>query len=80
MSMTRAAVLDGIREVAAKHLDWKAGLAEDLSLVEDLELDSIKALTLALELENHFRVCLPQDAEIITVGDLVTLILEALDE
>ena len=76
---TRGRVLKGIAEVARAHIDWQGELDEEMRLVEDLELDSIKALTLALELENHFRVCLPQDAEIVTVGDLVTTIRGALD-
>jgi acyl carrier protein len=79
MGMTREAVLKGIAQVARTHLDWEGVLDENMRLVEDLELDSIKALTLALELENHFRVCLPQDAEIVTVGDLVANIRGALD-
>lgn len=79
MGMTSATILEGIGEVARAHLNWQGELDEEMRLVEDLELDSIKTLTLALEVENHFRVCLPQDAEIVTVGDLVRTISGALD-
>ncbi len=79
MSCTDARIMDGIAEVARIHLDWRGELSPDMRLVEDLELDSLKSLTLALEVENHFRVCLDEEAGIVTVGDLVTIIRERLD-
>ena len=79
MGMTREAILQDIAQVARLHVGWAGPLDEKMRLVEDLELDSIKTLTLALELENHFRICLPQDAQIVTVGDLVTTIQGVLD-
>ena len=79
MKLTREEILTGIAEVARIHLGWVEPLDTDLRLVEDLELDSIKSLTLALEVENHFRVCLDEEAGIITVGDLVRVVEEHLD-
>jgi acyl carrier protein len=66
-------ILDGIREVARRHLDVDGELRTDVRLAEDLELDSIKILTLAVEVENRFRICLDpsSEARIETVGDLV---------
>ena len=66
-------ILDGIREVARRHLDVDGELRPDVRLAEDLELDSIKILTLAVEVENRFRICLDpsSEARIETVGDLV---------
>jgi len=66
-------ILDGIREVARRHLDVDRELRADVRLAEDLELDSIKILTLAVEVENRFRICLDpsSEARIETVGDLV---------
>lgn len=78
MTQTDFDVLAGISEVARKHLGWEGRLAPELRLVEDLELDSLKMLTLALEVENHFRVCLDPEAGIETVGDLVAAIRERL--
>ena len=51
-------------------------LRPEMHLVEDLELDSLRLLTLAVEVENHFRICLDEDEEagIETVGDLVRVI------
>jgi len=79
MTLTKQEILAGIAEVARIHLGWVEPLDPELRLVEDLELDSIKSLTLALEVENHFRVCLDEEAGIITVGDLVRVVEEHLD-
>jgi acyl carrier protein len=79
VSLTKQQILAGIAEVARVHLGWVEPLDPELRLVEDLELDSIKSLTLALEVENHFRVCLDEEAGIITVGDLVRVVEEHLD-
>lgn len=66
-------VLAGIQEVAREHLEWRGDLLPEMRLVEDLELDSMRLLTLALEVENRFQIRLEQgdEAEIVTVGDLV---------
>ena len=80
MSLSDAQIIDGITEVARQPLGWKGSLSPEMRLVEDLELDSIKTLTLALEVENHFKVCLDEEAGIQTVGDLVAIIRELQDE
>jgi acyl carrier protein len=69
-------VLAGIAAVAREHLGHRGPLALEMRLVEDLELDSIRLLTLATEVENRFRVLLePADEERIeTVGDLVAVV------
>ena len=79
MNLDNTEILDGIAEVARVHLGWEGRLAPELRLVEDLELDSLKNLTLALEVENHFRVCLDDEAGIETIGDLVAAIARRLD-
>jgi acyl carrier protein len=76
--MDDASVVAGIAEVARVHLGWQGRLEPSLRLVEDLGLDSIKQLTLAAEVENHFRVCLDvAEDEVVTVGDLVAAIRRA---
>ena len=80
MSVSDAQIIDSIAEVARLHLGWTGELRPEMHLVEDLELDSIKRLTLALEVENHFQICLDEEAAILTVGDLVEIIRERLDE
>lgn len=70
------AVLDGIAAVARRHLGWEGELSPGMRLIEDLRLDSLRLLTLAVEVENRFRVRLDEDDEaaIETVGDLVAIV------
>jgi acyl carrier protein len=79
--VTRAEILAGVAEVARRHLGRSAPLDPGQRLVEDLGLDSLGLLTLAAEVENHFRVALePEDeARIATVGDLVDVLAGKLD-
>lgn len=76
MSESDDAILTGIAEVAREHLKWTAPLRPEMRLVEDLRLDSLHLLTLAVEVENRFRVRLdPEDEEgIATVGDLAATV------
>lgn len=80
--MTRDEILQGIEAVARAHLEWSGRLSPDLDLIEDLELDSLGLLTLAVEVENHFRICLEQEdeAQIRTVADLVAVVGRKLDK
>lgn len=69
-------ILVEIVAVAREHLGYRGSLAGHMRLVEDLELDSIRLLTLAVEVENRFRVRLDEadEAAIETVGDLVAAV------
>jgi acyl carrier protein len=60
-----------LAEIAAG-LGYRGVLLPELRLVEDLSLDSVGILTLAVEIEDRFRVCLDEqdEAAIRTVGDL----------
>jgi acyl carrier protein len=71
--MTEAEILAGIEEVARQHVGWDGALRPEMLLAEDLELDSLKKLTLAVEVENRFRICLDPESErqIVSVADLV---------
>jgi acyl carrier protein len=77
-----AAVLAGIAEVARRHLGWQEPLTPEMRLVEDLRLDSVRLLTLAMEVENRFRVRLDEldEGAIETVGDLVATVRKKLDD
>jgi acyl carrier protein len=81
-AMSDEAILSGIADVARLHLGWDGGLAPDMRLVEDLRLDSIRLLTLAVEVENRFRVRLDEldEGGIETVGDLVATVKRKLGE
>lgn len=73
---TRAQILEEIQTIAVDTLDWRGTVRETSILVEDLGLDSLRALTLIIEVENRLRIRLaPEDeAGLVTVGDLLTVI------
>lgn len=74
--MAEADVLGGIAEVARAHLNWTGPLSRDMPLVETFELDSLRQLTLVIEIENRFRIRLDDQDEtsLCTVGDLLDVI------
>ena len=80
--MIEADVLDGIAQVAREDLGWSGRLEPSMHLVRDLELDSLRLMTLAVEVENHFQICLSEEDEagIETIGDLVETIQRRLGE
>jgi acyl carrier protein len=71
--MTRQEILRGIEEVACEYLDRSFELRPEMSLREDLELDSLQWVTLAIEVENRFRIYLEDEDELAieSVADLV---------
>jgi acyl carrier protein len=80
--MTEREVIDLVAEVARDKLGWSGELRPEMRLIEDLELDSIRLLELAVEIENRLRVRLDEEEEqeIETVGDLATLVRSKLDD
>jgi len=74
--VTRDEILQGIEAVARTHLERTDRLSPGLDLIEDLELDSLGLLTLAVEVENQFQICLEQEdeAQIRTVADLMAVV------
>jgi methyltransferase len=75
-ALIESEILAATQELAREHLHWNGTLRREMRLVEDLGLDSLKLLTLTIEIENHFHICLDEEAEaeIITVGDLARVI------
>ena len=69
-------LLEGLRKVAREHLDYEGELTPETRLVDALALDSLRLLTLVVELENHFEVCLEEGDEegIETVADLLAVL------
>lgn len=80
--MNRREILRELAEVVREHLEHGGELSPEMDLIEDLELDSLRLLTLAVEVENHFRICLDQkdEAAIRTVADLVAVVERKLAE
>lgn len=75
-------ILSAIVGLARDKLDHAGDLTPEARLVEDLELDSVRLMTLAMEVEDHFRICLDEadEAAIVTVGDLVATVERKLAE
>jgi acyl carrier protein len=69
-------VRDALAEIA-RGMGYAGPLLPQLRLAEDLGLDSVGLLTLAVEVEDHFRVCLDaeEEAAIRTLGDLERVLL-----
>lgn len=77
---TRAAddVMIQLGELARRELDVATELRREHRLVEDLQLDSLRVLTLAVAVEDHFRIMLDENDEegLETVGDLVDAVVQ----
>ncbi len=74
--MTEPQILAALHEVAREHLGFQGELTADAVLVETMRLDSLRLLTLVVEVENRFAVNLDEgdEAGLVTVGDLVTVL------
>ncbi len=73
--MTDEEIFQAIAEVVRDKLEITE-VGRTARLVEDLELDSIRLLTLAMEVEDRFQVCLDEEDEqaIVTVQDLIDVV------
>lgn len=80
--MTEIQILEGIRQVIRDELEVNVSVAPSTNLFRDLQLDSLKQLTLVVELENRFQVRLDGGDEkgVETIQDLVWLIHRRLSE
>lgn len=73
--MTDREILAAIAEAARSELQWEGVVTPELRLVEDLRLDSIQLMTLAVAIEDRFRIRLDDvESELVTVADLVAVI------
>jgi len=71
-----------ITKLLATHCGVDQPVALESRLQEDLGLDSMGLLTLALEVENHFDLCLdePPDQPPTTVAELIDLVIRRQEE
>ncbi len=78
----RAEILAEIRRILSVELELEGPAELDHALAGDLGVDSIGAITLAVGLEDRFRVKLADEeaAAVVTVGDLVELVQRAARE
>ena len=72
-------ILDALAQIHRDKLDGDGDgeVRRDQRLIEDLRLDSLQLLTLAVEVEDRFRIEIDEEDEemLETVGDLVDLVL-----
>jgi acyl carrier protein len=80
--LLEGSVLEELRRIARVDLDYQGPLEPQLRLKEDLQLDSMAMIVVAVGLENRFRVKLDEgDAgALLTVEDLVRLVTRRVDE
>ena len=80
--MTELEILEGVREVIRNELWLNMPVTPSTNLVRDLQLDSLKQLTLVVELENRFQVRLDAGDEegLETLEDVVRLVQRRLAE
>ncbi len=80
--MTDEEILAGLEAIARERLELEGPLRREASLISELRLDSLRLLTLAVEVENRFRVRLEPEEEgaVVTVGDLVALVRRKLEQ
>ena len=77
VAVTEADVLAEIRTIAAAALDLEREIRLDDDLTGDLELDSLRLVTLAAALEDRYRIEVAQEdsASVRTVADLCQLVV-----
>ena len=75
-------VFEELRRIARVELEYAGELALTQRLHEDLKLDSMAMIVVAVGLENAFRVKLQEEdaGAIATVGDLVKLVVRRVGE
>jgi acyl carrier protein len=80
--MTKTQILEGVRSVLREHLRISRPVYPETDLFRDLELDSLKQLTLVVELENYFRICFDEGDEegLRTIGDVMGLISRRIED
>lgn len=74
--MNDADILSSLRDVAREHLQYEGPLHADSVLVDALRLDSLRLLTLVVEVENRFGISLEEgdEAGLVTAADLVSVL------
>lgn len=74
--MATAEILEAIARIGREHLGWSGPVSPEMRLIEDLKLDSVHLMTLAVHVENRFRIALDEEDEagLETVGDLAAAV------
>lgn len=73
---SRERIAEVITEMLRENLGVRAPIELGSDLLADFQLDSIRLLTLIVEIENAFQICFDpgDEADLRTVADLVALV------
>ena len=71
-------VLEKVVEILRNYKDEQDLEVTMNSTFEELELDSLDTVELVMEIEEAFDTSIEMDSEIMTIGDVVTLIEKAI--
>ena len=71
-------VLEKVVEILRNYKDEQDLEVTMASTFEELELDSLDTVELVMEIEEAFDTSIEMDGEIMTIGDVVTLIEKAI--
>lgn len=71
-------VLEKVVEILRNYKDEQDLEVTAASTFEELELDSLDTVELVMEIEEAFDTSIEMDGEIMTIGDVVTLIEKAI--
>ncbi len=71
-------VLEKVVEILRNYKDEQDLEVTAASTFEELELDSLDTVELVMEIEEAFDTSIEMDSEIMTIGDVVTLIEKAI--
>lgn len=76
MSELKTQILEELRRIAKKELELNETIEPAMSLKDDLKLDSMGMIIVAVGLENKFRVKLQEEdgGDLSTVADLLSLV------
>jgi len=77
-----AEVVEVLKKIAARDLEYSGDLTAAMRLREDLQLDSMQMIIVAVGLENHFKVKLGEEdaGELKTIADLCALVIRRVGE
>jgi acyl carrier protein len=80
MAFTRDQVRDEVLAILKPHVQGAIDLTESSHLVADLGIDSLGVMEVVADLEDKFKLTIPDDAlrDVNVVGDVVTAITSRL--
>ena len=80
--ISEASVLSEIRRLMSATLKIEREVSACDELINDLDLDSADLITLAIAIERHFKISLPEEdtVSLLTVGDLCRAVTRAAED